>query len=83
MDEEAGVESSAKGRVRLIVDKTLCIGIGQCELLEPGVFSIDDESGLAQVAADSHLDTTRAAIVIDRCPSGAIATITNELGTAD
>ena len=83
MDEDAGVESSAKGRVRLIVDETLCIGIGQCELLEPGVFRLDDDSGLAQVAADSDLDRARAAVVIDRCPSGAIAVITNELGTED
>jgi len=83
MCEDNGGEGVAEGRVRLVVDEAVCIGIGQCEMLEPGVFRLDDDSGLAQVTADSALDGARAAVVIDRCPSGAIAAITDELGTDD
>ncbi len=58
--------------VALVVDQALCVGVGQCELLEPDVFRIDDDSGLAQVIGGSSLPLSRADISIDRCPSGAI-----------
>ena len=59
--------------VALVVDQALCVGVGQCELLEPDVFRLDDDSGLAQVIGGSSLPLSRADTAIDRCPSGAIA----------
>lgn len=59
--------------VVLAVDSELCIGIGQCELLEPDVFHIGDDSGVAEVQGDGRLPHSQAVVVIERCPSGAIS----------
>jgi len=61
------------GAVHLTVDLDRCIGIGQCEMLEPQVFRLDDEDGIARVADGATLDRTRAAEVVERCPSMAIS----------
>jgi len=61
------------GPVRLMVDVDRCIGIGQCELLEPTVFRLDDETAISRVADGATLDRARAAEVVDGCPSMAIS----------
>lgn len=60
-------------RVRLTVDRDVCIGVGQCELLEPDVFRLDDDDELAVIIGDGTLPRERADVVVDKCPSGAIA----------
>lgn len=57
---------------RLVVDADVCVGIGQCELLEPDVISIGD-SGMAEVADGATLPLDRARAVVERCPSGAVS----------
>ena len=52
--------------VRLIVDVDRCIGIGQCELLEPEVFELGDEDAISR-------DRVRALAVVEACPSMAIS----------
>ena len=61
------------GAVHLKVDLDRCIGIGQCEMLEPEVFRLDDEDGSSRVADGATLDRARAAEVVERCPSMAIS----------
>lgn len=61
--------------VRLSVDRDACFGVGQCELLEPTVFRLDDEEELAEVIGDATLPRDRADKVVDRCPSGAISIV--------
>lgn len=61
-------------RVRVQVNADMCMGIGQCEMLEPEVFELDDE-GMAQVVEGATLSPERAREAIDRCPSGAITIV--------
>lgn len=66
-DEATGSE----GKVTLKVDDTICMGIGQCELLEPEVFMIDDDA-ISRVVGDATFTGDRAKEIIMACPSGAI-----------
>ena len=63
------------GAVHLTVALDRCIGIGQCEMLEPEVFRLDDEDGISRVADGATLDRARAAEVVERCPSMAISIV--------
>jgi ferredoxin len=56
------------------VDRDICVGIGQCEMLEPTVFFIDDEA-ISTVVDGATLDLDRARAVVERCPSGAISIV--------
>jgi len=58
--------------VAVEVDSDVCIGVGQCELLEPAVFRVDDDDGMGVVIGSGQLAAERAAAVIEACPSGAI-----------
>ncbi len=55
------------------VDDELCIGVGQCEMLEPLVFRVDDDAGFASVLPGAKLTRSRAQAVVDKCPSRAIS----------
>jgi ferredoxin len=59
--------------VRVTVDEGRCIGIGQCELLEPEVFLLGDEDAISRVVDGATLDRTRALAVVEACPSMAIS----------
>mgnify|MGYP001819883176 CR=1 FL=1 len=59
-------------QIRLVVDADVCVGIGQCEMLEPEVFEYDEDAGLASVRDDATLPRDRADAVVKACPSGAI-----------
>ena len=61
-----------QNRVRVIVDADICIGAGQCELVQPRVFYLSDDDGLARVRENSTLSQQDADSIIDQCPSGAI-----------
>lgn len=58
---------------RVSVDRGLCRGHGQCELIAPQVFEIDDEN-IAVVLADSFEDNLLASVEDSqmRCPEAAI-----------
>lgn len=64
--------------VRLAVDPERCIGAGQCEMLEPDTFYVDDDSAVASVTGAGLLTSERAAVLIDRCPSGAISIVAGD-----
>lgn len=59
--------------VMLRVDDELCIGVGQCEMLEPLVFRVDDDTGFATVLPGASLARDAAETVVARCPSQAIS----------
>lgn len=63
------------GTVRLAVDGTRCVCVGQCELLEPEVFRVDDDEGIAVVVGGGRLPVERAQRVVESCPSGAISVV--------
>jgi ferredoxin len=65
--------------VRVAVDQELCIGGGVCELLEPEVFKLADDIVISSVIGDGLLPRERAIVVVDRCPSRAIAIVEEEL----
>ena len=62
-------------RVLMAVDEDRCIGIGQCELLEPDVFRLGDEDAISRVVDGVGLAQSRALELVDRCPSGAISIV--------
>ncbi len=59
--------------VQLTVDEDRCIGIGQCELLEPEVFCLSDEDTISRVVDGAALDRARALAVVEGCPNMAIS----------
>ena len=59
-------------KVRLTIDAERCVGVGQCELLEPGLFRLDDDTGTTILVGTPKLPKGRAHKVVDQCPSGAI-----------
>jgi ferredoxin len=61
--------------VRLVVDADVCVGIGQCEAIEPDVFVYDESEGRAEARADAYLPRDRADAVMRSCPSGAISIV--------
>lgn len=58
--------------VRLTLDNEVCIGVGQCELLEPDVFRLDDDDNISVFVGEPQLPRDRAEAVVDKCPSSAI-----------
>ncbi len=61
--------------VRVAVDPEACIGGGQCEMLEPEVFLLDDEEIVSSVIGTGTLPRRRAEVVVDRCPGAAISIV--------
>ncbi len=61
--------------VTLQIDAEVCIGVGQCELLEPDTFRLDDDEGMSHVIGEGTLPRSRADVVIDKCPSSAISIV--------
>lgn len=59
--------------LKLAVDAQACIAGGQCEMLEPDTFLVDDDTAIASVVGTGLLPPDRAAVVVDRCPAGAIS----------
>ena len=62
--------------MKVKVDKSLCIGCGACQSIEPSVFSLEDD-GLA-TAIDSEIKEEVKENVIDAkegCPTSAISEV--------
>ncbi len=59
--------------VTVELNAEVCVGVGQCELLESDVFLLDDDEGISTVIGDGRLPRRRAEIVVDKCPSSAIS----------
>ena len=61
--------------VQLAIDADVCIGSGQCEMVEPETFIVDDETVIARFIGPPELSKSRAELVAERCPSGAISIV--------
>ena len=61
--------------VRVAVDEARCIGGGQCEMLEPEVFLVDDDTVVSSVIGSGALPRPRAEVVVHRCPGAAISIV--------
>ncbi len=61
--------------VRVAVDADVCIGAGQCEMLEEDTFVIDDDTMISTVVGSGLLPRQRAELVVDRCPGRAISIV--------
>lgn len=61
--------------VRVMVDSVRCIGGGQCEMLEPETFLLDDEEVVSSVIGTGTLPRPRAEVVVHRCPGAAISIV--------
>ena len=61
--------------VRVAVDDERCIGGGQCEMLEPDVFVVDDDEAVSSVIGTGTLPRERADVVVHRCPGAAISIV--------
>ncbi|GIG64072.1 ferredoxin [Phytomonospora endophytica] len=61
--------------MRVIADREVCVGAGQCVLTEPDVFDQDPEDGrvllLIAEPGKTYEDAVREAC--DLCPSGALS----------
>lgn len=59
--------------MRVIVDRQVCLGHGQCVEAAPEVFALDEDA-LVQVLVDHPEETLRAKVVeaAARCPTMAI-----------
>ncbi len=65
-------EPAPPGVVRLALDAELCIGVGQCELMAPEVFRLDDDEGTSELVGSPWVAAAQAELLVDKCPSGAI-----------
>ena len=61
--------------VTVAVDSERCIGGGQCEMLEPDVFLLDDGTAISSVIGSGALPRDRADVVVHRCPGAAISIV--------
>ncbi|SFA73930.1 ferredoxin [Amycolatopsis marina] len=59
--------------MRIVADKDVCVGAGQCVLTDPEIFdqSEDDGTVLVLVERPADLETAREAIQV--CPSQALS----------
>ncbi|GAB3803260.1 ferredoxin [Micromonospora zhanjiangensis] len=66
--------SAADASLRILVDRDVCCGAGNCVMTAPEVFDQDDDEGLVVLLRPEpgaeFADQVRTAV--DLCPSGAI-----------
>jgi ferredoxin len=70
--------------VRIIVDRELCVGAGQCVWALPSVFDQDEEDGRVTFIGGDTLtpeQERRAEQAARLCPSGAIAVAVEEVAS--
>lgn len=60
-------------KVTVALNVELCVGVGNCELLQPDHFTVDEETGMAELTGDGAMTSAEAEQLIDRCPSGALS----------
>ena len=57
--------------MRVRADRELCVGSGQCELLAPEVFEVDDDGAVRVLEEPDDEGAVRDAV--SQCPTGALA----------
>jgi ferredoxin len=59
--------------MRIIVNRQLCIGSGQCVLSAPELFDQSDDDGLVLLRVHRADATHEVRAAVDVCPSGALS----------
>jgi ferredoxin len=60
--------------VRIVVDRTLCQSMGNCEAVSPAYFQVDDDGSLALLREDVEAaDVATVQHAVSRCPTGALS----------
>ncbi|MFW2383299.1 MAG: ferredoxin [Acidimicrobiales bacterium] len=70
--------SETDATVAVAVDSDVCIGAGQCEMMEEETFLLDDVTSISAVIGTGRLPPDRAEAIVNTCPSGAISIVTEE-----
>jgi len=64
--------------VTVSVNAEVCIGSGQCEMLEEETFYVNEDTVIAEVTGDGRLPRDRAERCVDTCPAQAISIVVEE-----
>lgn len=59
--------------MRIIADKDVCVGAGQCVLTDPATFDQSEEDGTVIVLAEHPADAQKAREAVHICPSQALS----------
>jgi len=61
--------------VKVVADRNVCIGAGNCVMTAPDVFDQSEDDGTVVLLQDSPSEEQEAAVrrAVSLCPSGAIA----------
>lgn len=62
--------------VQVSVDRSVCMGSGNCVYWAPALFDMDDD-GFPVLIADPHAHAEAAALAADNCPTRAISVSTD------
>lgn len=74
-EQDTNPPADADAMVKVTVNGEVCIGSGQCEMLEEETFLVDEDTVIAGVIGTGLLPPDRAAHVIATCPTGAISIV--------
>jgi ferredoxin len=58
--------------MRVGADRERCVGSGQCELLAPDVFEVDDD-GAVRLLQEDPADDGAVRDAVQQCPTGALS----------
>jgi len=61
--------------MRIVADRDVCVGAGQCVLTDPEVFDQSDEDGTVIVLVDTPGDLAKARDAVHVCPSQALSLV--------
>ena len=67
------------GALKVVIDRTLCVGFGDCVEASPGAFDLDD-TNVAIFLSPEHVDRDQLVQACAVCPVDAI-TVLDENGT--
>ena len=68
----AGFEERRIGGLRVRIDRTLCVGFGDCVEAATGAFRLDDE-GVATFLQPERVERAQLVAACDACPVDAIS----------
>jgi len=67
--------------MKVVLDRSLCVGSGDCVKLAPTAFVLDEE-GYSRVTDASSVDEATLRLCAELCPSGAIRVEEDAAGAA-
>ncbi|HVV14132.1 ferredoxin [Amycolatopsis sp.] len=59
--------------MRIIANKDVCVGAGQCVLTDPETFDQSEDDGTVIVLVEEPLDIDKAREAVNICPSQALS----------